>query len=171
MKKLATASRAGLALGLLTMLMLTAGALPAAANPPGTGLVISQVYGGGGNANATYTHDFVELFNPTSASVSLEGWSLQYASATGTGNLGASTTQLTPLSGSIEPGKYVLVREASNAAVGTSLPEPYVADDTPIAMAAGAGKVALVNTTTPLGCNGGSTTCTPASPATIVHLV
>ena len=26
-------------------------------------LVISQVYGGGGNAGASYTHDFVEIFN------------------------------------------------------------------------------------------------------------
>ena len=26
-------------------------------------IVISQVYGGGGNAGATFTHDFIELFN------------------------------------------------------------------------------------------------------------
>lgn len=26
-------------------------------------LVISQVYGGGGNSGAPYTHDFIELFN------------------------------------------------------------------------------------------------------------
>ena len=41
---------------------------PIAAAPPtpaGTGLVISEVYGGGGNAGATYTHDFIELYNPT----------------------------------------------------------------------------------------------------------
>ena len=38
-------------------------------------------------------------------------------------------------------------------------------------MAAGAGKVALVTTTTPLGCNGGSTPCSPAALATIVDLV
>jgi hypothetical protein len=35
--------------------------------------VISQVYGGGGNAGATYTHDFVEIFNPTDAPISLAG--------------------------------------------------------------------------------------------------
>jgi hypothetical protein len=27
-------------------------------------VVVSQVYGGGGNAGSVYTHDFVELFNP-----------------------------------------------------------------------------------------------------------
>src|SRR6266545_4300063 len=50
-------------------------------------VVISQVYGGGGNAGAPYTHDFVELFNRGSATVSLAGWSVQYTSATGTGTL------------------------------------------------------------------------------------
>ena len=29
-------------------------------------VVISQVYGGGGNTGAQYTHDFVELFNENS---------------------------------------------------------------------------------------------------------
>ena len=49
----------------------------AQANPAGTDLVISQVYGGGGNSGATYTHDFVEIFNPTASSVSLAGMSIQ----------------------------------------------------------------------------------------------
>ncbi|MEO8349763.1 MAG: lamin tail domain-containing protein [Acidobacteriota bacterium] len=135
-------------------------------------VVISQVYGGGGNASATYTHDYIELFNRGTTTVSLAGWSLQYASATGTGNFGSTTTQITPLSGSIAPGQYVLVQEASNAAVGSPLPTPDITDSSPIAMAAGAGKVALVNTTTPLGCNGSLTQpCSPAALATIVDLV
>ncbi len=44
-------------------------------------------------------------------------------------------------------------------------------DATPVAMSASAGKVALVSTTTPLGCNGGSTPCSPAALAAIVDLV
>ena len=37
---------------------------PTTTTPPvATDVVISQVYGGGGNAGATLTHDFVELFN------------------------------------------------------------------------------------------------------------
>src|SRR5688572_4031011 len=47
-------------------------------------LVISQVYGGGGNSGATYTHDYIEIFNRGSSTVALAGMSLQYASATGT---------------------------------------------------------------------------------------
>jgi hypothetical protein len=49
-----------------------------------TSVVISQVYGGGGNSGATYENDFVELFNPTDAPVTVAGWSVQYVSSTGT---------------------------------------------------------------------------------------
>ena len=47
-------------------------------------VVISQVYGGGGNAGSVYTNDFIELFNPGSFPVNVTGWTVQYASATGT---------------------------------------------------------------------------------------
>src|SRR5215467_4382783 len=47
-------------------------------------LVISQLYGSGGAAGAQYNHDFVEFFNRGSAPASLNGWSFQYASASGT---------------------------------------------------------------------------------------
>ena len=46
-------------------------------------VVISQVYGGGGNSGAPYNGDFIELFNRSSAPASLSGWSVQYASASG----------------------------------------------------------------------------------------
>ena len=147
--------------GLVTGALALVWAATATASP--SGIVISQVYGGGGNGSATYTHDYVELFNAGATTVPLEGWSIQYTSAAGTGNFGSATNLITPLSGAIGPGQYVLVQESSNAAVGAPLPEPYITDATPISMAAGAGKVALVNTTTPLGCNGGSIVCTPAA--------
>src|SRR5689334_13261168 len=52
---------------------------------PGVGaIVISQVYGGGGNSGAPLKNDFIELFNRGSAPVDITGWSVQYASATGT---------------------------------------------------------------------------------------
>jgi hypothetical protein len=134
-------------------------------------IVISQVYGGGGNSNAVYTHDFVELFNRGTATVALTGWSVQYTSATGTGNFGSTTALITPLSGSLAPGQYLLVQQASTAAVGSPLPTPDITDATPIAMSATGGKVALVTSTTGLGCNGGSTPCTPAQLALIKDLV
>lgn len=135
-----------------------------------TGVVISQVYGGGGNAGAPYTNDFIELFNRGTTPISLEGWSLQYASATGTGNFGATISQRTELRGTLAPGQYLLVQEAGGA-TGTALPAPDIIDDTAISLSATAGKVALVNTTESLGCNGGSTPCSPAQLASIIDLV
>ena len=134
-------------------------------------VVISQVYGGGGNSGAPYQNDFIELFNRGAATVSVSGWSVQYASATGTGNFGSLTSTITPLSGSLTPGQYLLVQGASNAAVGVPLPPPDVTDSTPINISATSGKLALVNTMTPLGCNGSSTPCSAAALATIVDLI
>jgi uncharacterized protein len=144
------------------------GAVP---NGPSPNLVISQIYGGGGNSGATYTHDYIEIFNRSSASVSLAGKSLQYASATGTGSLGANPGQLTELSGSLAPGQYLLVREASNAAVGAPLPEPYLDDPTPINMSGASGKVALADGTTSLGCNTGATCAANGNDTRIIDLI
>ena len=58
-------------------------------------VVISQIYGAGGNSGATLQNDYVELFNRGAEPVSLAGWSVQYASATGSGNFGANTGQIT----------------------------------------------------------------------------
>ncbi len=121
---------------------LLASATPASAVSPD--VVVSQVYGGGGNSGATLQNDFIELHNRGDAPVSLAGWSVQYASATG------ATWQVTPLSGTIAPGRYYLVQEAAGAGGTTPLPTPDATGS--IAMSATAGKVALVTTTTALAC-------------------
>jgi predicted extracellular nuclease len=135
-------------------------------------IVISQVYGGGGNGGATYTHDFIELFNRGTSTVSLTGWSVQYATATGTGNFGSSPAQLTELpSVALAPGQYLLIQEAQGIGGTTSLPTPDVVDADPINVSGTGGKVAVVTSTTGLGCNGSSTPCTPAQLALIKDLV
>jgi uncharacterized protein len=134
-------------------------------------IVISQVYGGGGNSGAPYTHDYVELFNRGTAPVNIGGWSIQYASATGTGNFGANSGQLTELPNvSIAAGQYFLVQQAGGS-TGVALPTPDYVDPAPINMAAASGKVALVTGTTSLGCNGGSTACSAEQLARILDLV
>ncbi|HMO82442.1 MAG TPA: lamin tail domain-containing protein [Pyrinomonadaceae bacterium] len=134
-------------------------------------LVISQVYGGGGNSGAPFNSDFVEIFNRGTSPVSLADLSIQYTSATGTGNFGANAGQITELPNVIlNPGQYYLVQQSGGAA-GGPLPPPDHIDPTPINMAAGAGKVALVDGQTGLGCNGGSTPCSPAQLARIIDLV
>ncbi len=108
--------------------------------PSSTTVVISQVYGGGGNADATLTHDFVELFNRGTTSVSLSNWSVQYISSNGSGTWAVQT-----LSGVIAPGGYYLVQLAQGAGGSVPLPTPDASGT--IAMAAGAGKVALRTST------------------------
>src|SRR2546427_5062110 len=92
------------------------GASPAAA--VSADIVISQVYGGGGNSGAPLKNDFIELFNRGSAAVTVSGWSVQYGAATG------STWQVTNLSGVIQPGQHYLVQEAQGAGDTTNLPTP-----------------------------------------------
>ncbi len=46
-------------------------------------IVISEVYGGGGNSGATWKNDFIELYNPTDSIITVDGWSVQYSSASG----------------------------------------------------------------------------------------
>lgn len=106
-------------------------------------IVISQIYGGGGNSGATLKNDFIEIFNVGSQTVNLNGWSLQYLAATGAG-----TWSVTNLSGSIAPGQYYLVQEAGGSGGTTNLPPPDAVGT--INLAATAGKVAVVNVTTPL---------------------
>lgn len=113
-----------------------------AAAPTSNDLRISQVYGGGGNAGATYTHDYIELFNAGLAPINLTGLSVQYAGATGT------TWQVTPLSGSIQPGQYYLIQQAAGTGGTAPLPTPDATGTIP--MAVGSAKVALVNSTTAL---------------------
>lgn len=108
-------------------------------------IVISQVYGGGGNSGSTFKNDFIELFNRSNAIVDLTNWSVQYAPAS------SSTWQVTTLSGSLGPGQYLLIQETQGTGGTTNLPTPDVAGN--ISMNATAGKVALVNNSTPLTYN------------------
>jgi predicted extracellular nuclease len=107
-------------------------------------VVISQVYGGGGNSGAPYSNDFIELFNRSTGPVTLTGWSVQYGSAAGT------TWATTALSGTLAPGSYYLVQEAAGATPSTPLPTPDATGT--LAMSGTAGKVALVTSTTALSC-------------------
>src|SRR6266404_6694182 len=111
-----------------------------------SGIVISQVYGGGGNSGATLKNDFIELFNGGNSTVDISNWSVQYSSANGTSwqvtNLCAGGTC------TIAPGHYFLIQEAQGSAGTTDLPTPDAVGT--ISMSATASIVALVNSTTAL---------------------
>jgi hypothetical protein len=126
-----------------------------AAHASSSGLVVSQVYAGGGNSGASYTNDFVELFNGGSSAADLTGWSVQYASA-------ASTSwSVSALGGSIQPGHYYLVMLASSGAVGSAMPSPDATGTTNVANSGG--KVALVQGTTALTCGASAGSCSAVS--------
>jgi 5'-nucleotidase len=94
-------------------------ALPATAADLPPGVVINEAYLSGGSAGAAYRNKFVELYNSSEQDVSLEGWSLQYRSATGT----ASPSGLASLAGTtIKAGGYLLVKAGSNGTSGADLP-------------------------------------------------
>ena len=84
----------------LVLALFAVGALLAApfAHGATSNVVVSQVFAGGGNAGATYTNDFVELFNRGASAVDLTGWTVQYASASST------SWQATALAGLDRPG-------------------------------------------------------------------
>lgn len=109
-------------------------------------VVISQVYGAGGNGTgatgAVLKHDFIELFNRSGSPVSLAGWSVQYASAAG------SSWAPTALSGTLQPGQFYLIQLAAGAGGTATTVAPDKTNGT--AMAGAAGKVALSNSTTAL---------------------
>lgn len=102
-------------------------------------ILISQIFSGGGNSGAPYNSDYIELYNRGATSVSLTGWTVQYASASG------SSWSTTALSGAIAAGKYYLVKLASGGAVGSALP---TADATGTTNIGANGKVALSNSIT-----------------------
>jgi hypothetical protein len=123
-----------------------------------TSLVVTQVYGGGGNSGATYANDFVELLNRGSTAVDLSSWTLQYATSSGT------SWQTTALAGSVQPGHYYLVELASGGTAGAPLP---AADATGTSnLAASGGKIALVHDTAALTCGATAGSCSSSSAVT-----
>jgi len=147
-------SRRRLGALVVTSTLVLAGAAAIAAMPAdaaSSSVVITEVYGGGGNTGAPYTNDFVELTNNSSSPVDVTGWSIQYASATGT-----SWANKINLTGSIAPGGVYLAQGASGGANGQPLPTPDATGS--VNMSASSGKVALVSSTTSLTCTTGCAT-------------
>jgi predicted extracellular nuclease len=132
---------------------------PAGAQASTSGLVISQVYGGGGyNGGAPYNRDFIELYNGGASAVTLTGWSVQYQIA------GGASWLKDDLAGSVGPGHYYLVGEEQGMFGAHPLPTPDVSRATNLGTTNG--KVALVDTTSYL-----SVGCPAATDPTVIDRV
>jgi hypothetical protein len=129
--------------------------LPSAAHASASGVVVSQVYGGGGNSGASFRNDYVELFNAGGAPVDLSSWSVQYVTAAGT------SWQATALSGTIGAGRYYLVQLASGGTAGAPLPAADASGTSNLA--ASSGKIALVRSATALTCGATAGSCSANS--------
>ncbi len=142
-------------LALLTLLLPACRPLhAAAAAPASTTVVISQLYTAGGNNGSTFNADYVELFNLSGASVSLQGWSLQYFSATASAT---SNPVVIPITGTVtlQPGQRYLVEAtpSSTTGVATANAADQVASN--LAMGASAGRIYVTNSTTALSNSAG----------------
>ena len=137
-----------------------------------TTVVISQVYGGGGSTNTsvTYNADYVELFNLSASPIKLDGFAIQYGSATGTSSTSAVAT--IPSGTTLQPGQYYLIAAAADNSTykGANLPvtPDLTSKSSVFALSGTAGKVFLTNTATALTLN--SSGC-PTSSASVVDFV
>ena len=79
-------------------------------------VLISEISGGNGTGSAA-TDEFVELYNPTSFDISIEGWLVQYRSATGTTFSGSVTL---PAGATIAAKGYYLLAGGNYSGTGTA---------------------------------------------------
>ena len=121
------------------------------------GLIIYEVYGGGGNADAPYTNDYVVLYNGSDFDIDLSEYSLHYASAAG--QFGGQTESTTYdknalLEGIIKVGEYFVIKLGAGSTV-TDKELPIVdfaaGQFGGMNLAAANGKVALVRSTDIVG--------------------
>jgi hypothetical protein len=104
-------------------------------------VVIAEVYTGGGSTNATYTNDYVVLYNPTASPVNLSTWSLQRS-------VNSSLDvfdEIINLVGSIPANSYYLVQGQSAGSNGVPLPVVPSANGSNFNLTGSAGQVALVD--------------------------
>jgi len=128
--------------GRLTVLAALLAGLSAPAMAVSPNLVISQIYGAGGNASSVYRNDYIEIFNRGATAVTATGWSVQYGSATSTGVWSGKSPLPTF---TVEPGQYVLIQEQSGGSIGVLLPTPVIVPSSGFNASATTGKIALVS--------------------------
>ena len=136
----------GLSLAALLTTPLAFVAAPAQAVSPD--LVISEVYGAGGNTGATYNADFVELYNPTAGPISLSGLAVQYRSQAGT------TGNAFPLTGSVAAGEHYVIQMSATGVNGAAVPGVDATASPAFSMSGSDGQVLLLNSTTAFGGSG-----------------
>ncbi|GAA5096706.1 hypothetical protein GCM10023210_30780 [Chryseobacterium ginsengisoli] len=118
-------------------------------------IVINEIYGGGGNSGSSLKNDYIILKNIGSETSSLNGATIQYASASGKFNQYHTLPNIV-----LNPGQSFLIQEGTSGGGATDLPTPdFIATDIlnfdgssnssfGLQIATNSGKVALVNNST-----------------------
>ena len=132
-----------------TLMIAGVAVTPAHANPAGTDLVISEVFGAGGNNGALVNADFVELYNPTDAPIDLNGLSIHYRALAG-----ASGGAPYALAGEVPAHGSWLIQMGAVGANGAALPTPDSVASPAFSMAGPGGQVYLLHGTTEITTNG-----------------
>ncbi len=128
-----TVMAASLALGAAALI-----SLPSVASAASTDVVISEVYGGGGNSGGAFDQDFIELANRADRAIDLAGWRVEYASTTGV------TWLETRLTGTMPAGGRFLIAEGKGSNLDLpDLPTPDVTGE--ILISGSGGKVRVRN--------------------------
>ena len=108
--------------------------------PSNSAIVISQLYGGGGNSGATYQNDYVELFNRGGVGRGPD----RLVVAVRIGHRQRLGLHKQPLGGTIAPGEYYLISLARAGPNGAPLPRGEH-QRRQINMSGTSGKIALVD--------------------------
>ncbi|MET0446980.1 MAG: ExeM/NucH family extracellular endonuclease, partial [Aeromicrobium sp.] len=135
-------------------------ATPATAAPGNTTIVINEIYPNGGSGTGYYKNRFYELYNPTAAPISVNGWSLQYRAPARTDIAFGSVSPLGDKT--IPAGGYLLISGPGNTTSTVDLPTPDVTST--VGAGAGGGQVALSKASTALS-------ATPLTDPNLVDLV
>ncbi|MBO4667733.1 MAG: bacterial Ig-like domain-containing protein [Bacilli bacterium] len=107
-------------------------------------IVIYDVYGAGGNQNATYKYDFVILYNNTSDTIDLSSYYLFYAAS----GKQFSSGNIKQLTGVIYSHAYYLIRCSSNSDTGSDIPTYNISLDTSMGGSSGTVAIGTDNTIT-----------------------
>lgn len=111
-------------IAILVIFMMVVSSLPLSIHATiSSHVVISEVYGGGGNAGALYTHDFIELYNPTDADVDISGWKLKYHSSSTTA-INDNNVFVIPDGAFIKAKSYYLTQHSRGTGGTEALPTP-----------------------------------------------
>src|SRR5436305_11017768 len=97
---------------------------PAASAQVVTGVLINEIYPGGGSgaAGTSYLFDYVELFNKGPAAVDISNWVLAYGASTQPAGSFPTAIGTIPAGTTLAAGSFYAVQTGSTGTAGSAIP-------------------------------------------------